>query len=403
MIVNRSLAAKILGLGLLLVSPASLANEAAKPLAGVWGGTLGEQAITACFNAEACFVAREYCRVVGNYYYQRYLLPIDLNLPKDAKAVDRGVIWKEKDGTWHIEEVTPNVIRGTWTNPDESISLPIRLARVERPASDSDEGECGSDAYNSAIEASPKIVTGAVRAVGNIQYQEISMDLGEPGTDRGFHFAAIQVLGNSPAIESINESLRASLQELFAQRRFILSQYGSDGFGFYTQELNGVSVIGHWLIVKTWTFVGSAGDRFTTWDTVRMWNLSTGEPENLLSWFRGQESVRDMGSDSSVTLPNDLNGLPFDRFDPEAKGSHLTWEELDGCYGAAQYRYNLRLTEQGITFELLTTSNGSCGDSFAFTFAELAPFLNEKGRKAVAAIEKSQKSPQRAATGKGNM
>jgi hypothetical protein len=137
-----------------------------------------------------------------------------------------------------------------------------------------------------------------------------------------------------------------------------------------------------------------------------MWNLSTGEPENLLSWFREQKSAYDVESGSSGALPDDLAGLLFDRFGAGDKRTHLPREEIMRCYGEQaprQYWYQLMLTEQGITFELPVTNSGACGESFAFTFAELTPFLNEKGRKAVAAIKKSQKSPQRAATGKENM
>jgi hypothetical protein len=120
----------------------------------------------------------------------------------------------------------------------------------------------------------------------------------------------------------------------------------------------------------------------------------TGEEEHLLSWFEDGASagpdMREEGSSekgsSYGTLPAPLAEFVASRFGQGDLRYHLSKDELKQCYGDdyLSYRYRLSLTDKGIDFEIPTTRNGSCGETIALTFKELAPFLNKKGRDAVA-------------------
>ena len=109
-----------------------LANAA--DLAGVWQGTLGKSAITACFNGAD--------GEQGSYYYQRILTPIQLTQANDnAPWVEAG-----NTGLWKLDKPQGDTLAGAWSKTKDAKSLPLALKRI------STDG-CGSDAYNAPMEA----------------------------------------------------------------------------------------------------------------------------------------------------------------------------------------------------------------------------------------------------------
>jgi hypothetical protein len=384
----QSLAARMIAFCLFAAPLVSLADEA-KPLAGVWRGTIGKQAITACFNGDYSNIGG------GNYYYQRHLLPISLRLQETGP--DSSQVWKEYAGKWHLDNIAANVVHGTWTSLDESRALPIELKKIENSDEPPNSRWCASDAYNEALEASAVISRGPIRDTRGVKYREVKINIGSQETidssDAGLHMATVELVKDPFEIGQFLRSL-ISERELFECRRAQLGATGSDGHR--TQMLQNVFVNRNRLTVGISSQGYCAGAHTSIWETEWTWNLTTGEEEHLLSWFKGGASaVPDMRAEGSSygTLPAPLAEFVASRFGQGDPRYHLSKDELQQCYPGnyLSYWYRLSLTDKGIDFEIPTTRNGSCGEKFALTFKELAPFLNKKGRDAVADFLKTPK------------
>jgi hypothetical protein len=89
---------------LALALAAGHAGAAPGELAGVWRGSLGQSAITVCFNSS---------NETGSYYYQRYLTPIRL------APAQPGAPWAEEGNTglWQLDAVQADRLTGTWRCP----------------------------------------------------------------------------------------------------------------------------------------------------------------------------------------------------------------------------------------------------------------------------------------------
>jgi hypothetical protein len=272
--------------------------------------------------------------------------------------------------------------------------LPIELGKVENSDEEPRFGWCESDAYNEALEASIVISRGPIRDAGGVKYREVRINIGDQKYidfgDVGLHMATVELKRDSSEIMAINQFLRSliSEQELFECRRAQLGATGSDGHR--TQMLQKVFVNRNRLTVgissQGYCAAASPFINETEWT----WNLTTGEEEHLLSWFEGgmptdPYDVRYEGTSKS-TLPAPLAEFVASRFGQGDPRYHLSKDDIQQCYGDdyLSYWYRLSLTDKGIDFEIPTTRNGSCGETIALTFKELAPFLNKKGRDAVA-------------------
>jgi hypothetical protein len=383
--VIRSLAARIIASCLFIAPLPSLANETG-PLAGVWRGMIGKQHVTACFNGNGGRYSGHY----GSYYYRRHLSPISLIWRETGP--DGSQVWDEGAGKWRLDDIAAGVIRGTWTSSDDARSLPVELEKVKESDGEPVSGWCASDAYNEALEASVIISRGPIRDAGGVKYRELRIDLGEQkyiASDAGLHMATVELMGDSTEIMTINSFLRSliSEQELFECRRAQLGATGGDGHR--AQMLGRVFVNRNRLTVRILSQGYCATAHPSVWETEWTWNLTTGEEEHLLSWFKGGTSVfpdtRGRGSSYDV-LPAPLAEFIASRFGQGNLKFHMSKDELRHCYGDdhSSYSYRLSLTDKGIDFELPITRNGSCGEKFELTFKELAPFLNKKGRNAVA-------------------
>lgn len=350
-------------------------------LSGVWTGHIGTLPITACFNDEW-----------GSYYYHRHLVPIELRPPEEGRN-DKKISLLEMGGTWQIINASPSRINGTWNSRDNSRSLPIVLTQVRLSKEDAVEGttSCESSAYNQLIEKSIKTRVGPLRTTGNFHYRTITTAL--PGEDH--YTTTIELIGNSQAIASINKSLRALVEDesnLLWCRRAALRVAAREGRN--TQDMS-ATAFGPLLMVQTRTST-DCGERTQASEATHFWNLVTGKPESLFSWFNEADSAKESADSVQLegALPKDLDIFVSKRFGQGDPSNHLSREELEQCYGEyapGAYSYQLQLAEDGINFNIPVTSNGSCGESINLTFRELAPYLNQQGKRAVAAIQSAKK------------
>lgn len=406
----------------LLVTSAIADSGQIKPsFTGVWTGRIGSLAITACFNDITPSVT------YGSYYYQHRLIPINLYGYPDATG--KVAAWSESDGkphpnilydydgTWQIEPLPPNRIRGTWSNRSGAKKLPIELTKVDyaieateprgEVESENDASPtkpCSSDAYHKAIEQTVDTFVGPIRTINNFRYRLVAR--GFPGrtkhadyTDRALFIATVEPIGNSPSIQSINDDLRKRLSseheaDLLACRR--ANAPGEEG---YFQDISSVSVAGHRLVVNVENR-GRCGEN-GVWpsDNTHMWNLNTGKRESLFLLFSGvdianKQDLYDVDI-SEGRLPNALDKLIATRLRQRNDSNRLSWKEIQECYGPYElgaYTYTLKLAANGITFEIPPVRGGACGESLTLTFEELRPFLNKEGRQFAAELRTAQKA-----------
>ncbi len=121
--------------GALLFCASAMATEGQPQ--GVWKGTLGDQAIVACFNSGS-----------GNYYYLSHLSPIWL------QSLDT-LYHETADIAWTLDPPHGRAMGGTWRNSKNGVTLPIRLVLVE---GDDDPAACARASYAKPLEARPGIV-----------------------------------------------------------------------------------------------------------------------------------------------------------------------------------------------------------------------------------------------------
>lgn len=386
-------------IGYLFVTPVlAEPSQSKSPFHGVWNGNIGKLSITACFNDDI----EKYTS--ASYYYHRHLIPIELRVEGGA-ATNTSATWREANGIWQIDSTSSDQIDGTWTSADGSRKLPIKLTRVPLSAADSADGmtPCGSNAYNEAIVASLKTIHGPVVSVGNVKYRVITDALpsgrGNDYEGRQQYWETIELLGNDPSIAAINKSIRERIGEqgqmgLFC-RSTAMNSTSTEGFDF--QEVH-VTILGRWISVTRRGAVDCRERPIQAFEETYMWDLTTGKQESLFSLIKGAEATNEREYiPTEGSLPEALDKFIASRFGQGDPGSHLSMNELEYCYGPYQpgsYSYQLKLTSDGIVFEIPTTSNGSCGDSFKLTFKELRPFLNRKGRQFAAEIQALQKAKQ---------
>jgi hypothetical protein len=393
---------------LLLASTLALADPDEAPLAGVWTGTLGKQAITACFYAET------YPKSTGSYYYQRYLHPIDLR----STGIESGGIgteWKEENGEWRLSwdksAPRPDALGGTWTSPDKSRTLPITLTRVKEfdGAPVDDTWGCGNDAYLKAIEPSPKTLFSPEQVLNGVTYRKVSVNIVEPEKPCSYDaircMETIEIIGNTPAIQSINQQLREITPVSELASGLLDCWWASGVYYINTERIQtvDVSVIGSYLMLRLHnrsTCITS--HPIAIWEDTYLWNLESGEREDLLSWFGDEdeneeaarealaESVQDGEEAAQDALAEFVYGqLGIAGPDDDYQRCYGDLGPNDYMYGDRRYRYRHELSNSGIYFTVPSRSNGACGGGKEITFEKLWPFLNEKGKAEVARIRKS--------------
>jgi hypothetical protein len=106
---------------------------------GAWRGTLGKQAIVACFDGAN--------GASGDYYYEsrRWSIPL---WQGDAQGIfQEGSDVNEPTGSWRILRASADSLVAEWRSPDRTRRFPIQLRRIGA-AGGKDETCSETDAYN---------------------------------------------------------------------------------------------------------------------------------------------------------------------------------------------------------------------------------------------------------------
>jgi len=339
---------KSLLLPLVILSPLAHAD-----LAGVWQGTLGKTAITACFNASPNSGA--------SYYYQRFLAPIQLTRDQAGEPwVEEG-----KTGLWQLETPQGDLLTGTWSKAQGAQAIPLRLQRV---ANATTADGCASDAYNDPIEAGPPATKVEKKTFQSHPYQvktqgaQVTLTLG----------------GNAPGIARINQDLaRLAIppegqKNFYRERRTALGQNG----GTATSEITVEPVYwsSQWVTVRFYRWTAGYGSNGISWG-LHTWNLQTGKSTDPWSWLGGHYQ-RYTPNSGHIRLP-----VPFSTW----LANQTTVDE--GCPAITDYsNFDLTFDTQGMKLSTPATGDG-CDNELSFTWEQLQPVLSDQGKAALPSLQ----------------
>jgi hypothetical protein len=345
--------------GALLVCGFCTAAEV-QSLQGVWKGSLGGNAIVACFNG---------FDHGASYYYVKSLSPIALSRHGESEGR-----WHEdkNGGLWALGNVSDDgrQVTGTWTGGKSGQPLPIALQRID---GENDTAACGRDSYASALERVPTITAGERVTSHEHAYRTLSF-VGQ---------RTLEILDEGQAVHEINRQLLsyldqspAAVAEQRMRHRDLLAghAYGGDD----EQLVLPVYWSPQWLTITFSRWAPGTGKSGISYGN-RTWNLSSGKQVDLWSWFGGQSTSRDNRfNDGRGPMPPALRDLVFERVDtspdaiePQCEGNYQPGAE-----------YLLMMDDEGMTFEQPATGDG-CELSFSMTYEQLLPVMTQDGKAAV--------------------
>ncbi|WP_437182049.1 hypothetical protein [Pseudomonas xanthosomatis] len=341
--------------GMLRVALAGLALSvtagpagASTELAGVWHGTLGKSAITACFNTDT---------ESGSYYYQRFLAPIRL-APKAA-----GEPWAEEGdtGLWQLNAPQGDSLTGTWSKAKGGKALPVALTR-------SSAENCGGDDYNAPMEAAPLPVKVQKTTFEGHVYQTKTQ-----GSE-----VTLTLVGDGPAIAKVNQQLARLAVDPEAQEQYFEERRRSLGYNGYvaTSEITVEPVYrsSGWLTVKFYRWAAGMGANGIGWG-LHSWNLRTGESVDPWAW---------LGMDYQWYSPY---GGHVSLSEPFATWLRTQAEADDGCPDVASYSYyDLSFNTQGMRLANHASGDG-CDVDVSASWKQLEPFLSAQGRQALGSLQ----------------
>lgn len=357
-----------------------IASQAvASPLGGVWKGQLGKQKITVCFNFPD---SPDSFPVKGNYYYDKYKLPINLTEDKDgAPWMEHAKSMHKISGIWKLRQSVDGVIHGTWQDPKGDTELPIELVadtnnRVLKQDRGQDIPACASDFYNKPLEFLPALITG--------KPQVFAYTLAD-GSQKPTHYKyrklriankeVVQLLTHEGAADRLNTEFRAmlpkstaDLADYFATRRKFLGEMGeAEEDETHTDP---VFWNNDWLTVEFYDWAAGYGRQGISM-VYKTWNLHTGAAIDVWKWF-GTKS--EDGTGDMAALPPRL-------------GKYLSKEQPDdpSCkdkYYEGQGEFHLQLVVDG--FHIYEEEFGDgCEKDYRVSLDQVWPFLSPEGKMAL--------------------
>lgn len=323
----------------------------AADLAGVWKGKLGNSPITACFNGTE--------GKHGSYYYQRILTPIQLTRASDKRA------WTEEGNTgfWTLNKPQDDVLTGSWLKIEGGKSLPLTLQRIGSPTDN-----CGSDAYNTPMEAAPLPVKTDKKTFGGNPYR-----LNTQGAQ-----VTLKLEGDSPAIQKINRDLaglainNGDQADYFRERREYLGRNGSPDTSDITVEPTYWS--SQWITVRFYRWTAGYGASGISWG-LHSWNLQTGESVDPWTWLGGNQEWNNAYS-GHLKLPAKFRTW---------LAKQTTTDE--GCSAVTSYStFHLSFNTQGMLLSTPAKGDG-CDNDLNFTWEQLEPVLTAQGKAALPSLK----------------
>lgn len=340
---------------------------------GVWQGTIGKLPVHACLDATP-FTQK------GAYYYDRVKKLLRLEPAK------QGIDWFEqesydKNGARWSFSVRDAMLVGSWN--DGKKKLPIELKRIGETSKDF-EGPCGSMAFHRPRLASTRLSSRSAVKDGN-RYTVWSFKPG-PWIGDDLEVSTFTLDRPGSTIDKVNSLLRANLPKPDGTGEWLdcvaagANSSGSDGD--FAESIEPTLITDRWLSAKQSGGYYCGGAHPEDVSYFRTFDLTSGTEVNLLDWFLPTGvKIRhyDDGSEPAQTLTPGLVALILEGWKAEDP-------DCDEPVRSQEW-WNVGIDRGSLVFSpILPRVIMACGEEFRVPFARLQPWLNQKGKAAVASL-----------------
>jgi len=361
-----------------VMQASSLSAQDAPSLAwqGVWQGTIGDLPV------HACLTHRPYTDL-GAYYYDRVKSLIRIEREGEGKDWVEGPDNTKPDAPrWRIDQVSASDFSGRWS--DKTRSLPIRLKRIGGPGND-DGGPCASLEFQRPRLA-PVNLTSKAGVKEGARFTSWTFKPGPPFPEVEVSTFTLDRPGAQ--VTRVNTLLRAVLPEGDGRGDWLDCMMGSaDAHGVdgdYSESIEPTLVTGRWLGAahQVDTYCGGAHPETDT--RLQTFDLQSGVEVDPLDWFKPSavnvERFKGLDRPSKTLTPAFIAMILKD------------WkhEEADCDDPVRSYDYwDVGIARGSLVFSPdLPRAFMACGEDFRIPFARLQPWLNAKGKAAVASLPK---------------
>ena len=361
----------------LLLAPIATAFMASAPvgLEGVWQGSIGNLPIRACFSTREP-------TVFGSYFYERHRRLIALEAEEGEETAFRENDARDSSHAgWRIERVDGASLTARWTQGRRT--LPVRLTRVagweSEAGEDEENGPCMSMSFNGPRMTGIEVTEAAASADGTayrrlslrhdgqfeVQVETFALARGDPAARRVNAILSEALIGDPPEwFECVRNALRFFPHE-----------------GSFDQKIEPAVISERWLSVVQNHDSYCGGNHPNSGKTYRIFDLTNGAEEDLLSWF-GPTWVERSPAEAQET---------YYTLRPEFRERILAgWRsEAPDCEEAirSQEFWNAGITRQGFVFTpSLPHVIQACGEEFSLSFERARDLLTPEGAAAVQAI-----------------
>jgi hypothetical protein len=338
---------------------------------GIWEGTIGPMPVRVCLDGNGGEDSR--------YYYLKHGKDILLQRSEGEQGGwQEGEAHSDKPGgKWQLAQDGDNM-RGTWVSANAGKQWPIQLKRTTVPVSEG-SSLCEAEYFFKPVADAANLVAGPVQTFGRHSYQTLSTRVQKRGD---IHVEPVAVVLRDFGVigAAVNRELQLRLRKRLAQHL----DTRMNGLAESTEDV--VWLSDRWLTLREMEWAAGHGiSGSSTW--YETWDLTTGQKFDLWRWFNARSGAwhEETGNDGVEQVFTTSRALqkaigPFDDNggDPECKDPGKSWR-------------GPRLVPGGIEFEGGMT--GPCLETTVVSFKALQPFLNEEGRRQVAALQREAVKP----------
>jgi len=358
------------------------------PEDGVWVGTLGSQAVMACFEHQKGSGNTD-ASADGSYFYERYGKLI--KLAPQAQSPGRWVERNEKltTGVWDFHVTAGDMLEGQWSAPAGASTARLRLKRF-KTLGRSDALSCETLAQGSRFGAQKRQVSAKTLPTGQ-QYRVLSVLDGAIST--------LELVGEGDGLASLNERLANELR-VGAANYFdcpVSSELPTPAKApkekpDYSSSMTPLFWNERWVSLAQ-NSSGDCGGAHPFSDTNRStWALGTGMPVNLWTWIKASRKPDASPDDDddyfNYAAPENLNRL----ITAKAVKARLAFnpkeaQEEPNCLEAltTNVEYDVTLGAKGLVFSHhFPHVAQACDDDIEIAYSRLLPFLSAEGKKQVA-------------------
>ncbi len=342
------------------------------PWEGTWRGSIGDLPVHACLN-NTPYIEN------GAYYYDR--IKTLIRLERDAARGEWIEGTSDKPGArWRIALAAGGSITGTWTGGGKT--LPVRLARIGGASQDFD-GPCASMAFHRP-RLSPVRLVSAPGITDGARFTRLTFKPGPPFAEVEVSSFALDRPG--AGVAKVNRLLREILPKAdgsgtwFDCMRSNANAHGADGD--YRESIEPTLIGARWLAARQTVEDYCGGNHPNNLVRPRTFDLTQGIEVDPLDWL-APAAVEVRRYDGEVEVTKVMTGKFLAMM---LKGYQADSPDCEGVLAEREY-WKAGIERGALRFVPdLPRVVLACHDEIRVPFARLQPWLNAKGKAAVATL-----------------